>query len=87
MIEVTNQPPPLENHNLFSSDAVLRDAQKRGHAGWAAGRLALLGERLGTTETIASVGTPIAMRPCFKPFDRYGHRLDEVDFHPRGTPC
>ena len=26
MIEVTNQPPPLVNYNLFLSDTVLREA-------------------------------------------------------------
>ncbi|MFA5958415.1 isovaleryl-CoA dehydrogenase [Hyphomicrobium sp.] len=81
MIEVTNQPPPLENYNLFSSDAVLKDALKRENAGWASGDLKLLGERLGTAEMIAAGADANRHVPVLKTFDRCGHRLDEVEFH------
>jgi putative acyl-CoA dehydrogenase len=82
MIEVTNQPPPLENYNLLTSDTVLREALKREHAEWAEAELSELGERLGRTETIA-LGTDANRHvPILNAFDRYGHRLDEVEFHP-----
>ncbi len=81
MIEVTNQPPPLENYNLFSSDAVLKDALDRENAGWASGDLKLLGERLGTAEMIAAGADANRHVPVLKTFDHYGHRLDEVEFH------
>ena len=33
--EVTNQPPPLEDTNLFDGDAPLREALRREGADWA----------------------------------------------------
>ncbi|MBS0233498.1 MAG: isovaleryl-CoA dehydrogenase [Proteobacteria bacterium] len=82
MIEVTNQPPPLENYNLFLSDAALREALKRENAGWASENLERLGQRLGTPEAIAAGVEANREPPVLKAFDRYGHRIDEVDFHP-----
>ena len=31
---VFNQPPPLENYNLFESDSALKEAVEREGAGW-----------------------------------------------------
>ncbi len=81
MIEVTNQPPPLENYDLFSSDTVLREALKREKAGWASADLERLGRRLGTSEIIAAGADANRHPPVLKAFDRYGHRIDEVEFH------
>ena len=83
MFEVTNQPPPLEPYNLFASDAVLREAVKRESAGWADDGL----ERARRHARQAGDGrssalTPTAIRRCCARFDRYGHRIDEVEFHP-----
>jgi putative acyl-CoA dehydrogenase len=82
MIEVTNQPPPLENYNLLTSDTVLREALKREHAEWAEAELSELGERLGRAETIALGTDANRHAPVLNAFDRYGHRRDEVEFHP-----
>ncbi len=80
--EVANQSPPLENYNTFSSDAVLVEALRREGAGWA-GEL--------TTEIGAFAGSARAIRwgfeanenpPKLRTHDRFGHRIDEVDFHP-----
>ena len=81
MIEVTNQPPPLENYNLFSSDTVLREALAREHAEWAESELTRLGERLGTSEAISWGVDANRNTPTLNAFDRYGRRLDEVKFH------
>ncbi len=81
MIEVTNQ-PPLENYNLYTSDPILSDAVERENAGWASAELALLGERLGTAETISAGADANRHTPVLKAFDRYGRRIDEVEFHP-----
>ncbi len=81
MIEVTNQPPPLENYNLFSSDTVLKQALERENAGWAAADVRLLGERLGSAEMIAAGADANRHVPVLKTYDRYGHRSDEVEFH------
>src|SRR5690349_3281911 len=82
MFEVANQPPPLEPYNLFDSDVVLREAVAREGASWADGELDTLGERLGSPETIALGFAANRNPPVLKSYDRFGHRLDEVEFHP-----
>ncbi len=82
MFEVDNQPPPLEPYNLFSSDAALRDAVKREGAGWADKGLSTLGATLGKPETVKLGFDANKNPPVLRTFDRYGHRLDEVEFHP-----
>jgi putative acyl-CoA dehydrogenase len=82
MFEVANQPPPLEGYNLYASDVVLREAVAREQAGWAEGALTALGATLGQPETIALGFAANRNPPELKSFDRFGHRLDEVEFHP-----
>ena len=82
MFEVQNQPPPLEPYNLFASDAVLRDAVEREGAGWAKGELSALGATLGRPETVQLGFDANKFTPQLRTLDRYGHRLDEVEFHP-----
>src|SRR6185312_9698003 len=82
MFEVTNQPPPLEPYNLFASDAVLRAAVKREGAAYAEKELAALGTTLGAPETVALGFAANRNPPQLKTFDRFGHRIDEVEFHP-----
>jgi putative acyl-CoA dehydrogenase len=82
MFDVSNQPPPLEPYNLFASDAVLREAVKREQAGWADGELNALGSLLGAPETIQLGFEANRNLPVLRSYDRFGHRLDEVEFHP-----
>jgi len=82
MFEVNNQPPPLEPYNLFSSDTVLREAVAREQAGWAEDGLNALGVTLGKPETIQLGFDANKYTPVLRTLDRYGHRLDEVDYHP-----
>lgn len=82
MFEVSNQPPPLESYDLFSSDTVLREAVTREGASWAQAELGVLGRKLGQPETIALGFAANRNPPNLKPFDRFGHRIDEVEFHP-----
>jgi putative acyl-CoA dehydrogenase len=82
MFEVQNQPPPLEGYNLLHSDTVLREAVRREGAEWAEGRLGSLGDELGTAETIAFGFAANRHPPELRNFDRFGHRIDEVEFHP-----
>ena len=82
MFEVSNQPPPLEPYNLFASDTVLRTAVKREQAGWADDGLSALGATLGKPETIQLGFDANKYPPVLRTLDRYGHRLDEVDYHP-----
>jgi len=82
MFEVTNQPPPLEPYNLFASDLALRHAVAREGADWALAQLDALGAKFGAAETVALGFAANENPPLLRSYDRFGHRLDEVDFHP-----
>src|SRR5580692_7033834 len=82
MFEVTNQPPPLDPYNLLSSDTALREAVSREGAAWALPQLGALGAKLGASETVALGFAANENPPRLRAYDRFGHRLDEVDFHP-----
>jgi len=80
--EVLNQPPPLAGYNLYDADPVLAEALQREGAGWAEERLRTLGALAGTRESIALGEQADANPPVLRTHDRYGRRLDEVEFHP-----
>ena len=80
--EVFNQPPPLADYDLFSSDRALQEAVKREGADWALAGLARFGQALGRTETIEWGFQANRNTPVLQSFDRYGKRRDAVEFHP-----
>jgi putative acyl-CoA dehydrogenase len=80
--EVQNQPPPLGDIDLFSTDRALTDAVAREGAGWASSDLAEYGRKLGSAETLECGALANAHPPVLHTHDRYGHRRDEVEFHP-----
>lgn len=80
--EVTNQPPPLEDYNLFTSDAALNEALTREGAGWAKAGVTEFGAVLGQAETIRQGEQANRFKPELRVFDRFGQRIDEVEFHP-----
>jgi len=80
--EVFNQPPPLVDYNLFSSDRALREAVAREGGGWACGQLEEFGRRLGTAEVMEWAALANDYPPVLHTHDRYGRRLDQVQFHP-----
>jgi putative acyl-CoA dehydrogenase len=82
MSEITNQPPPLEPFDLFAGDTVLRDAVAREQAGWSVVKLAAFGRQLGAPDTIRLGFEANRFPPVLRAFDRYGRRVDEVDYHP-----
>src|SRR5579862_9891835 len=79
---VENQPPPLENYNLFTLDRALADAFAREAPGADAAPLAQLGELAGKAETIALGFEANEHSPELRTHDRFGNRIDEVRFHP-----
>ena len=78
---VGNQVPPLGDTNLYQGDRVLREAIDREGAGWADAALAAFGAVAGG-EMMACGFAANENRPKLKLFDRSGHRLDAVEFHP-----
>jgi len=82
MFEVTNQPPPLEPYNLLQTDRALDAALRRENAGWAVDELTTLAKTLGKPETIRLGFVANTAPPVLRAFDRYGHRIDEVEYHP-----
>src|SRR4051794_17534362 len=79
--EVRNQPPALEGRDVFADNAPLVEALEREGA-------ALWRERLHAAGTFWG-GAPMAWGaqanehpPVLHTHDRFGHRRDEVEFHP-----
>lgn len=79
--EVTNQPPPLEGINLYRLDLPLQDWITRQGGGWAEARLDAYGALAGGPLLEAGV-LANQNKPLLRSHDRYGHRIDQVDFHP-----
>jgi putative acyl-CoA dehydrogenase len=80
--DVLNQPPPLADYDPFGSDRALVEALEREGAGWAEPEVRAFAKRVGSAEVIAWGFQANESPPVLKTHDRFGHRLDEVDFHP-----
>ena len=77
----TNQPPPLEGYDLFTENRPLVEALRREGGGAHEKRCAEFGQRCG--------GEPLELGrlaneypPVLRTRDRFGERIDEVEFHP-----
>ena len=80
--EVRNTVAPFANINLFAADPALQEALQREGAGDAAASLHALGEELGRAETLELARLANLYTPRLHNYDREGHRIDEVEFHP-----
>ena len=80
--EVANQPPPLEDVNLFTGDRALSEAVEKAGGGMHRHRLTTLGAQCGSAEVIDWGVEANRQAPVLDTFDRYGQRIDEVRFHP-----
>ena len=78
---VHNQVPPLEDWDVFSSHTALVEAVEREGASWVRPRAAQLGRLIGGEPQQWGV-LANENRPVLHTHDRYGNRLDEVEFHP-----
>jgi putative acyl-CoA dehydrogenase len=80
--EVTNQPPPLIGHDVVGADRALTEAVSREGAAWALDELHELG-RLAGSEGAQELGRQAEGNPpVLRSHDRYGHRIDVVEYHP-----
>jgi len=80
--EVFNQPEPLVDYNLFEGNRGLRDALRLNAPQLDAAELSALGAALGTREMQTHARLANVHTPQLRSHDRYGRRVDEVEFHP-----
>ena len=79
---VFNQVPALEGLDLFTSNLPLVEATQREGASWVSERAAELGRLVGGEPQQLWGRLANENKPVLRTFDRYGHRIDEVEFHP-----
>ncbi|WP_461029967.1 acyl-CoA dehydrogenase family protein, partial [Streptomyces sparsus] len=83
---VTNQPPPLVDYDVFTQDRALAEGVRRhaapGNRTEIEAELSALGRAAGSAEAQEWGAQANAHPPELRTHDRYGHRVDEVDFHP-----
>ena len=83
---VSNQAPPLVDYDVFGADAALREGVERHAAperrAEIAAELSALGRAAGSAQAQLWGEQANANEPVLRTHDRYGNRIDEVDFHP-----
>jgi putative acyl-CoA dehydrogenase len=83
---VTNQAPPLTGYDVFAADRALAEAVGRhvdaGLLDEVRGELSALGRSAGSAQLQEWGAQANENPPRLRTHDRYGHRIDEVDFHP-----
>ncbi|MDX2595773.1 acyl-CoA dehydrogenase family protein [Streptomyces sp. WI03-4A] len=83
---VTNQPPPLVAYDVFTADRALVEAVERHTAAdtldEVRAELAALGRAVGSAQVQEWGALANEHPPRLRTHDRYGHRVDRVEFHP-----
>jgi putative acyl-CoA dehydrogenase len=80
--QVFNQASPLVDYNLFEANRPLVEAVRREGAEWAEERISEVGALAGS-ERMQTLGAQANENPPkLRTHDRYGNRVDTVDFHP-----
>ena len=79
---VANQPRRSSTTTSSRADRPLVEAVRREGAEWAEGRLSELGALAGSEHMQALGALANEHPPKLRTHDRYGHRVDEVEFHP-----
>ncbi|WP_093895406.1 acyl-CoA dehydrogenase family protein [Streptomyces sp. Ncost-T10-10d] len=83
---VSNQVPPLVGYDVFGADRALTEAVRRHLPpellDEARGELGELGRSAGSAQAQAWGAQANENPPVLRSHDRYGNRIDEVEFHP-----
>jgi putative acyl-CoA dehydrogenase len=79
--DVFNQPPPLAAYDVADDQAMLSGLHREG-AGWAEDAIRDLGRLAGSEQAREQGRQANEHPPVLRTHDRYGHRIDEVEFHP-----
>ena len=82
--EVANQPPPLVDYDASADPALLTalDAFRRADTEAAVARVRAIGRLAGSEHAQEQGRLANEYPPRLRTHDRYGHRIDEVEFHP-----
>jgi putative acyl-CoA dehydrogenase len=80
--EVLNQSVPLEPFDPYATDLPLQEAVRRGHGGWGGDELETLSRLAGSPEAREHARRAERNEPRLIPYDRFGHRVDEVELDP-----
>ena len=77
-----NQVPPLQGHNVVAADLALSEAVVRHGSAEVLETLLPLGAEAGSPEAREQGRLANEHHPELTSYDRYGNRIDEVEFHP-----
>jgi putative acyl-CoA dehydrogenase len=80
--EVLNQSTPFVDVNLFDTDAGLRDALRFNLPDFDTMGFSRLGAEAGSAEMATHARLANHHAPMLRSHDRFGHRIDQVEFHP-----
>ena len=80
--DVENQPPPLADYDVYGCDVALVDAVERVAGASVHDDLHALGQRAGSSEAQRWGELANANPPVLHTHDRYGNRIDRVEYHP-----
>ena len=78
---VTNQVPPLVDYNTATSPALVEALIREGGR-WGLDEVSELGAIAGGAQALRWGELADRNRPILHTHDRYGHRIDEIEFHP-----
>ncbi len=79
---VTNQSEPLAGYNVFTADRPLVEAVSREGGDFGIDTIRAVGDLAGRAETIELGRLANENPPQLRTHDRFGNRIDEVEFHP-----
>jgi putative acyl-CoA dehydrogenase len=80
--EVVNVSTELRDYNLYAQDSALREAVRREGAGWAHDALDAFGALTGSAQYLELGVLANKFTPELETHDRFGNRIDAVNFHP-----
>ena len=79
---VFNQAPPRVDVNEYELDTVLVEAVRRHDGAWGDAELREIGALVGSESFKHDAHLANTITPVLHTFDRWGHRIDEVEYHP-----
>ncbi|RLT93786.1 acyl-CoA dehydrogenase family protein [Ketobacter sp.] len=79
---VENQSYALEDYNLYLADVALQEAVKREGAAASHMDLTAFGQLTGSAQVIQWGFQANKVKPEFRSHDRFGRRVDLIEFHP-----